>query len=632
MVSCRSDVIVAGGRIAGICTALELLERGRSVTLLESLNRYAADEKECRTVGLKMLGRYRILEELGRGAMGVVYRAVDPLIEREVALKTLLADLPEDVIDEVRIRFLREARSAGRLNHPNIVTIFDVGQEGATAYIAMEFLEGRSLHQMLKEPQRIPFHTAADIVAQVADALHHAHQFSIVHRDVKPANVVVAPSGRAKLTDFGVAYVPASNVTQTGSALGSPRYMAPEQVLGQPIDARADIFSLGVVLYELLARRNPFEWPGDTTVFALMQRIAGEPHPPLRQIDPQIPAGFDRIMDRALAKRPQDRYQRASEFASDLRNYHSLGGGTEFAKTVPQATLRAPAAAAEEQKMRNQLIDDLDQFAKGFEAQETQRLRAEQEARLKKEQALFDWGAAEEQKRAAFERGARAAPESDPKWMTTTRRMEAVEIMRQQAAFRKEQAAAKPKAMAALDAAMRAALQYLTEFAKEMNTHEPHAGVSYEFIYVGKLPSVTLTRASVSNRTLKLPASKELCAQVQFRFCVRAAEPPKFMLLGEAVGRCEQYLKTLRVEFQQRARNNDKERPVLFVVTGLLPCEVNIRADYEAATATVELINVRRFGRVTVRLATETFKGAIDDLARYVLGVDDDFNKLIAEA
>ena len=562
--------------------------------------------------------------------MGVVYRAVDPIIEREVALKTLLTELPEDVVDEVRVRFLREARSAGRLSHPNIVTIFDVGQEGGAAYIAMELLEGPSLHQMLKERQRIPFHTAADIIAQVADALHHAHQFSIVHRDVKPANVVVAPSGRAKLTDFGVAYVPASDVTQTGSALGSPRYMAPEQVLGQPFDARADIFSLGVVLYELLTRRTPFEWPGDTTVFALMQRIAGEPHPPLRQIDPQIPAGFDRIMDRALAKRPQDRYQTAAEFASDLRNYHSLGGGTEFAKTVPQATLRPPAAAAEEQKARSQLIDDLDQFAKNFEAQEAQRLRAEQEARLKKEQAVFDWGAAEEQKRAAFERGAK--PESDPNWMTTTRRMEAVEIMRQQAAMRKERADAKPKAMAALDAAMRAALQYLTEFGKEMNTHQPHAGAPYQFIYVGKLSSVTLAQASVGNRTLKLPEGKELCAQVQFRFWVRAAEPPKFMLLGEDVGRCEQYLRTLRVEFQQRARNNDKERPVQFVVTGPLPCEVNIRADYEAATATVELINVRRFGRFTVRLDTETFKDAIDDLARYVLGVDDDFSKLIAEA
>ena len=579
-----------------------------------------------------MLGRYRILGELGRGAMGVVYRAVDPLIEREVALKTLLADLPADVIDEVRVRFLREARSAGRLNHPNIVTIFDVGEEGGAAYIAMEFLEGRSLHQMMKDPQRIPYHTAADIIAQVADALYHAHQFSIVHRDVKPANVVVAPSGRAKLTDFGVAYVPASNVTQTGSALGSPRYMAPEQVLGQPIDARADIFSLGVVLYELLTRRNPFEWPGDTTVFALMQRIAGEPHPPLRQIDPQIPAGFDRIMDRALAKRPQDRYQSASEFASDLRNYHSLGGGTEFAKTIPQATLKAPAAAAEEQKMRNQLIDDLDQFAKGFEALETQRLRAEQEANLKKEQALYDWGTAEEQKRTAFERGARAAPETDPKWMTTTRRMEAVEIMRQQAAFRKEQADAKPRAMAALDAAMRTALQYLTEFSKEMNTHEPHAGANYEFIYVGKIPALALTQASVSNRTLKLPAGKELCAQIQLRFCVRPAEPPKFMLLGEDVGRCEQYLKGLRVEFQQRSRSSDKERPVQFVVTGLLPCEINIRADYEATTVTIELNNVRGFGRFTVRLATDKFRESIDDLARYVLGVDDDFRKLIPDA
>ncbi|MEX0637440.1 MAG: protein kinase, partial [Burkholderiales bacterium] len=417
-------------------------------------------------------------------------------------------------------------------------------------------------------------------------------------------------------------------MTQHGSALGSPRYMAPEQVLGQPVDARADVFSLGVVLYELLTRRTPFEWPGDTTVFALMQRIAGEPHPPLRQIDAAIPAGFDRIMDRALAKRPQDRYLSAAEFAADLRNYQSLGGGTEFAKTVPQKTLRTPAAAAEEQKMRSQLIGDLDQFAKNFDTQEAQRLRAEQEAQLAREQALFAWGAAEERKRTAFERGERVALESDPKWMTTTRRMEAVEILRQQAAFRKAQAEAKPKAMAALDAAMRAALQYLAEFGKEMNAHQPHAGASYEFIYVGKLPAVTLTQAVVGNRTLKLPENKELCAQIQFRYWVRPAEPPKFMLLGEDVGRCEQYLKSLRVEFQQRARGDDKERPVQFVVAGPLPCDVNIRADYEALTATLELINVRRFGRFTVRLDTASFKEAIDDVARYALGVDDDFEKL----
>jgi len=569
-----------------------------------------------------MLGRYRILGELGRGAMGAVYRAVDLLLEREVALKTLLPDLPEDVIDEVRIRFLREARSAGRLSHPNIVTIFDVGQEGETAYIAMELLQGRSLHQMLKDPQRIPFHTAADITAQVADALEHAHKFSIVHRDVKPANVVVAPSGRAKLTDFGVAFIPASNVTQTG-------YMAPEQVLGQPIDSRADLFSLGVVLYELLTKRTPFEWPGDTTVFALMQRIAGEPHPPLRQIDPQIPEGFDRIMDRALAKRPPDRYQKAAEMASDLRNYRSLGGGTVFAKTVPLPVLPTPAAAAEEQKVRNQLIVDLDQFAKNFDAQEKEHLRAEQEERLKKEEAWRNWGAAEEQKRESFEH---AAPGADPKWMSITRRMEAVEIMRQQAALKKQQASAKETAMAALDSAMRAAHQYLTEFGKEMNAHEPHSGKPYEFIYLGRLASVTLTQATVNSRMFKLAADKELCAQIRFHYRVRAAEPPKVMLLGEDVGRCEQYLKSLRVAFQVRANTEGKERPTVFVVSGPLPCEVNIRADYEAATASVELINVRRFGRVTVRFATDALKGVVDDLARYVLGVDNDFSRLLAKA
>jgi serine/threonine protein kinase len=587
------------------------------------------EEKERRTVGQKMLGRYRILGELGRGAMGVVYRATDPIIEREVALKTLLPDLPGDVIDEIRIRFLREARSAGRLSHPNIVTIFDVGQEDGAAYIAMELLEGRSLHQMLKDPQRIPFHTAADIIAQVAEALEHAHKFSIVHRDVKPANVVVAPSGRAKLTDFGVAYVPASNVTQTGSALGSPRYMAPEQVLGQPIDSRTDLFSLGVVLYEVLTKRTPFEWPGDTTVFALMQRIAGEPHPPLRQIDPQIPAGFDRIMDRALAKRPQDRYQKAAEMASDLRNYHSLGGGTEFAKTVPLPVLPTAAATAEEQKVRNQLIDDLDQFAKNFKAHEEEHLLEEEKERLKKEQAWRDWGAAEEQKRESFER---AEPGTDPAWMSTTRRMEAVEIMRQQSARKQEQANAKTRAMAELDSAMRTAHQYLTEFGKEMNTHAPHAGKPYEFIYIGRLASVTLTQASVDNRTLKVAAGKELCARIRFHYRVRPAEPPKIMLLGEDVARCEQYLKSLRVAFQVRANTEGRERPTLFIVTGPLPCEINIRADYEAATATVELINVRRFGRVTVRFPTDALKGVIDDLARYVIGVDNDFSKLLTKA
>jgi class 3 adenylate cyclase len=278
----------------------------------------------------KTLGRYQILQEIGRGAMGTVYRARDPLIEREVAIKTLNASLPEEVMQEVRERFLREARSAGRLNHPNIVTIFDVGEQDGEAYIAMEFLEGRSLQRMMRT-ERLSVRAIADLTVQIAEGLDHAREFSIVHRDVKPANIVVSSTGRAKLTDFGVAYVPSSAMTQTGAALGSPKYMSPEQVLGQPIDPRADIFCLGVVLYEMLTGTTPFERPGETTMFGLMNRIAGEAHRPASELNADVPPAFERILAKALAKRPEDRYQRAGEMAADLRAFLS---GSEPARAA----------------------------------------------------------------------------------------------------------------------------------------------------------------------------------------------------------------------------------------------------------------------------------------------------------
>ena len=272
----------------------------------------------------KTLGRYQILAELGRGAMGTVYRALDPLIEREVAIKTLHPNLPDDVVKEVRERFLREAKSAGRLNHPNIVTVFDVGEQDGVAYMAMELLEGRSLQDILRQ-ERLSLPQVANLVAQVADALDQAREFNIVHRDVKPANIMVSGAGRAKLTDFGVAYVPSLAMTQTGTGLGSPKYMSPEQVLGQPVDPRSDIFSLGVVLYEMLVGKSPFEPEGEATMFALMNRITLHPHAPVAQINPQIPATFDRILARALAKKPEERYQRAGEMAGDLREFVSGG-------------------------------------------------------------------------------------------------------------------------------------------------------------------------------------------------------------------------------------------------------------------------------------------------------------------
>src|SRR5687767_9922613 len=459
----------------------------------------------------KRLGRYKIIGELGRGAMGAVYRALDPLIEREVALKTLLPNLPADVMGDVRERFLREARSAGRLNHPNIVTIFDVGEEDGTAYIAMELLEGRSLQSILRERVRLAFDLVADVATQLADALDLAQRYSIVHRDVKPANVMIDAMERAKLTDFGVAYVPSSTMTQTGTSLGSPRYMSPEQVLGLPVDPRSDIFSLGVVLYEMLAQRTPFEHAGDTTVFPLMNRIAATPHLPLRRIDPQIPPGLERIVERALAKKPEERYQRAGEMAAELRRL-----GMAPARVEDTAAMRSHPAARpiEEDKVRSQLLADLDRFAERFDRYEQARVKAEQQAQLRKEEEMRRWSEEQARKREAFERS--LGPTSVAELTNTgTMRRSALDALKAQSAAlppKEDAQAARGKRLAALDATMRNAFHYLAELARELNHLTPRAQQPYEFIYLGKLPAVSLAEAFVDNR-MRHVQGKEVCEQ-----------------------------------------------------------------------------------------------------------------------
>ena len=579
------------------------------------------------------LGRYRIIGELGRGAMGAVYRALDPLIEREVALKTLLPNLPEDVMGEVRERFIREARSAGRLNHPNIVTIFDVGEQDGMAYIAMELLDGRSLQAILRESGRLAYDLVADIAAQVADALDLAQRYSIVHRDVKPANVMLDSMERAKLMDFGVAYVPSSTMTQTGTSLGSPRYMSPEQVLGLPVDPRSDIFSLGVVLYEMLARRTPFENSGDTTVFALMNRIAGMPHPPLRQVDPRIPPAFERIVDRALAKKPGERYQRAGEMAAELRRVGAAPARAPEAHEPPPATRSHPAARPiEEDKARMQLLKDLDKFVERFDRDEEARVKAEQQAQLRKEEEMRLWAEEQARKREAFERSLGPTPVAELT-NTGTMRRAALDMLRKQASVaapKPDPAAERDKRLAELDGAMAGAYQYLAELVRELNEVHPTSEQPYEFIYLGKLPSVRLSEAFADRRKRHL-YGREAHDHIYMRFRITPTAPAKVKLLGEDIARCDQYLKAMKIEFSQRAEaKNDfgKVTRSEFTVSGSLPCEIVVRADYDAGVAQVELTNVRRLGRVQYRLTTPVFNDVVDDLARYMLGVDDDFERL----
>ena len=267
------------------------------------------------------IDRYEILEEIGRGAMGTVYKARDPLLDRPLALKTVNVDLEGDDFESFERRFYREARSAGRLSHPNIVTIHDVGKSDGLAYIAMEFLQGRSLRTMLDLGIVFPPDRVADITAQIADGLAFAHDHGVVHRDIKPANIMVLDTGPIKIMDFGIALLPTGSATLTGNVFGSPKYMSPEQIVGQPVNGRADIFSLGAVLYEMLTGFAPF-WGSDLdTVF--YQVINEMPAAPTSR-NKRIPVAFDMIVARAMAKHPDDRYADARAMAADLRNYREL--------------------------------------------------------------------------------------------------------------------------------------------------------------------------------------------------------------------------------------------------------------------------------------------------------------------
>lgn len=265
---------------------------------------------------LSQLGRYRILGELGHGAMGVVYKAEDPLLGRIVAIKTITFVTDEAERIEYEARFFQEARAAGGLNHPNLITIHDIGREGDIAYMAMELLEGVELREVMARGP-VPLWLALDIAAQVAEGLAFAHERGVVHRDIKPGNVMIVRGRHAKIMDFGIARMRTSDVrTQTGAILGSPKYMSPEQVAGKRVDRRADIFSFGVVLYELAAGTPPFTAPN---MAQLMQQITvATPRPP-SAVNPSLPAMLDLIVARALEKEPDARYQSAAEMAADLR-------------------------------------------------------------------------------------------------------------------------------------------------------------------------------------------------------------------------------------------------------------------------------------------------------------------------
>ena len=295
------------------------------------------------------IGKYRIARTLGKGAMGTVYEGFDPVIERRVAIKTILSEYLEAAeMEDAIARFKREAQAAGRLQHPGIVAVYEYGQDGDMAFIVMEYVEGRELKHVLAEGKRLEPIDVFEIMKQLLAALDYSHKQGVVHRDIKPANLMITAGAKVKVMDFGIARLESSSLTQTGTVVGTPTHMSPEQLMGLAADGRADIWSSGVILYELLTGVSPFLAATPATV--MHNVLQKDPQPPTA-LNPALPAGFDNVIARALAKKADERFQTAREFQAALvqalQGKSVAGTASAAQKTMPAATAvkRAPAVS-----------------------------------------------------------------------------------------------------------------------------------------------------------------------------------------------------------------------------------------------------------------------------------------------
>ncbi|MBA3342331.1 MAG: protein kinase [Gemmatimonadaceae bacterium] len=290
---------------------------------------------------LKNIGKYHIVELVGEGSMGVVYRAKDSVLDRTVAIKVMNASIARQ--QDLRQRFLHEAQAAGSLQHPNVVTIYDLGELDGHLFIAMEFVEGLDLEHLMDLTEPLKLQVKLDIIVDVLMGLSYAHKRGIVHRDIKPANIRIAEDGRAKIMDFGVAHLASSNITRTGLVVGTPSYMAPEQVTGGKAVPATDLFAVGAVLYQLLAGAKPFEAP---TLQSLFYKIVSEMPTPLADVRPGLPPALDRIVRKAMAKEPVARYGSAVEMANELTSVRAELSGAPYPATVSLSETVATAIRA----------------------------------------------------------------------------------------------------------------------------------------------------------------------------------------------------------------------------------------------------------------------------------------------
>jgi serine/threonine-protein kinase len=597
------------------------------------------------------IGRYELVAELGRGAMGAVYRALDPLIQREVAVKTIRMHLAPREEADFRARFMREAKAAGRLNHPSIVTIYDAGEWHGVAYIVMAYLPGASLREIAVPGRPMPLDACLSIARQVAEGLACAHAAQVIHRDIKPANIMVGPDQRACITDFGIARVEGVSRTQTGIILGSPKYMSPEQIQGLPLDPRTDLYSLGATLYEIATGRPPFGAPG-MSIMDLMQQVVGDAPPPPRSLSPDLPADVEEVILRALAKDRAHRHADASALAADLARLAARAGiarpsrsekvaaprrlvaadaaETTLATATPEgsASLGGSDAGLGQDAFHRQLLDDIDAFSRldvpsilpAETAPGTPSYLADASfPQLSGEllAALDGTGPSAQSATRAAESAPAIAHES-----TLLRALASRAAMVESLRTDPTEEARKLAALRRRDERARGVAAYLRDFCRHMNTLQPPLGRVYPLMSIGQIQGLHWAQGDAGHHAREID-DEPLTTTVWMECRLKGEGSLVAEREGDGIETLRRQLREFELPFvteEIRGRKGWVQR-MRYRIAFDVAVRVAIQLEEDPDSAVLQTQNLDRLSQARYTVAAEHLDTALcDELARTILG------------
>ena len=564
---------------------------------------------------INKLGKYEIKRELGRGAMGIVFEGFDPFIERTVAIKTIQKSLiGKSEAQETLGRFRREAQAAGRLNHPNIVAVYEYGEDSDVAFIAMEYIVGIELKEQFDKTARFPMDDIAKTMNQLLEALEYSHTRGVVHRDIKPANIMITKDGQVKIADFGIARIESSDLTQVGSVLGTPSYMSPEQFLGQTVDRRSDIYSAGVILYQFLTGERPFT---GSNMSVIMHKVLNQAPESPNKLNPGLPEALCKVVVKAMAKRPEDRFQTAAEFLNELRSV--MGSPALVGQaSATEATVKIIKPAQNQQT--NGSGADVGAVGSGKQPDSSM-----WDIKLE-----FDQFIPPRENEAKAATATPAPPVNLPGFQADSSQSGLLASLAKEAKNKEKaevdrQSADQSKQQRVHDALNRV-IKFLQPFIKHVNDVEPMINRIYRYDARTVFSNLKWRGAVIDSRKQSLSESA-LIDYVAFSVNLFAPEP---VLLKRPWGPIEtfknelQHLRLRVIDDMEAANKNPKHEWLEAKLAPDFPMQIRFQGNYAEASINVMCRNVGTFGVVAYKLVPDEVTPAfLDDLGLFLLGRSD---------